>query len=71
MKAKVLSAILCLCLILAILPVTASAAGNLKVGGNEISDTGYYQMTSLTTVSEKMDEAPAGSNYFHWDNSNT
>jgi hypothetical protein len=67
MKKRILSTILCLCLILAVLPMTVSAASGLTVAGNAIDSTGYYQMTSATTVSEKLDAAPS-SNYFHWDN---
>lgn len=67
MKKKVLCAFICLCLTLAILPMAAFAASGLTIAGNAIDDTGYYQMTSATTVSEKLDTAP-NSNYFHWDN---
>lgn len=66
MKKKVLCALICLCLTLSILPLAASAASGLTIAGNAIDDTGYYQMTSATTVSAKLDAAPGGSDYFHW-----
>lgn len=69
MKKRILGVFLCLCLVLAVLPLAASAASGLTIAGNAIDDTGYYQMTSATTVSAKLDAAPGGSNYFHWDNS--
>ena len=67
MKKRILGVFLCLCLILAVLPTTVSAASGLTIAGNAIDNTGYYQMTSATTVSAKLDAAPS-SNYFHWDN---
>ena len=74
MKKRILSMLLCICMVCTLLPVKAwAAAGDhadkIKVAGTELTATGYYDVSDLGTMLEAAPASPSSNGYVHWDSS--
>ncbi len=72
MKKRIISMLLCICMVCTLLPVTTWAAADdhadkIKVAGTELTTTGYYDVSDLATKLESAPASPGSNGYVHWE----